>query len=142
MGRPIWPEATRSRRRAVLSSKRKTCATPSNTSALRAASTICLHSQAFIPIGFSQSTGLPWAIAIITSDRCSAFGVATNTASTSGDRHRSATESNARGILYCAADSRAAAMSRRESAVTWQPRASANPGISLRTACKPNPAIP
>jgi hypothetical protein len=33
-------------------------------------------------------------------------------------------------------------MSRRESAVTWQLRASANPGISLRTACKPNPAMP
>ena len=75
------------RKRAVLSSNRKTWATPSSKPAPRAASTIWRHSAACMPMGFSHSTGLPQRSASSTSARWQAFGVVTKTASTSGDRH-------------------------------------------------------
>src|SRR5712692_913051 len=142
IGIPICPAATRSRSQAVLSSKRNTWATPSNTLAFRAAPTIFRHSCALIAIGFSHSTGFPHSIASSTSCRWQALGVATNTASTSGERHKSSAESKASGMLYCRAASCAWLRSRRESAVTRQFRASPKPGISRLTACSPKPRIP
>jgi hypothetical protein len=44
--------------------------------------------------------------------------------------------------LNSAAEARAFAMSRRDSAASLHVFAKANPGISRRTACKPNPRIP
>src|SRR5713226_5090621 len=95
-----------------------------------------------MPIGFSQSTGLPAATAVRTSCRWHAFGVVTSTASTSGQRQSSSVEAKTCGMPYCAAASRALLASRRDRATTLQFRASAKPGISRRTACKPKPAIP
>ncbi len=77
-----------------------------------------------------------------TSCKCRELGVVTSTASTSAERQRSSVESNARGILYCRADSWALCRSRRESAVTRQFFASEKPGMSRRTACNPKPTIP
>jgi hypothetical protein len=136
------PAAIRSLSRAVLSSKRKICATPSRTPASRAASTIWRHSSAFIAIGFSQSTGLPARIAVSTSEQWHTSGEVTNTASTSGQRQSSSVEPNTWGMEYCRAASCAFRGSRRDRAVTVQFWASLNPGISRRTACNPNPAIP
>src|ERR1700732_3701588 len=71
-----------------------------------------------MPIGFSQSTGLPVSIASRTFFRCEQLGVATKTASTSGERQRAAAESKAWGILYSAAEVSACFKSRRNNAVT------------------------
>src|SRR5271169_1223853 len=65
-----------------------------------------------------------------------------NTASTSGQAHSSAVEVKACSTPNSRADSQARSRSRRESAVTRQLRAFANPGIKRFTACSPNPAIP
>src|SRR6266852_4033048 len=77
-----------------------------------------------------------------TSCKCRELGVVTSTASTPAERQRSSVESNARGILYCRADSWALCRSRRESALTRQFFASEKPGMSRRTACNPKPTIP
>src|SRR5260370_4498245 len=95
-----------------------------------------------MPIGFSQSTGLPAATAVRTSCRWQALGVVTSTASTSGQRLSSSVEAKTCGMPYCAAASRALLESRRDSATTLQARARAKPGIRRRTACKPKPATP
>src|ERR1035438_746457 len=142
MGRPMSPAATRWRSRAVLSSKRKTWATPSRSPAWPAASTICRHSAAFMPIGFSQRTGLPAARAVSTSCRWQTFGVVTRTASTSGQRLSSSVEEKTCGIPNCSALARAWWESRRERATTLQFCARAKPGINRLTACNPNPAMP
>src|SRR6266851_1500725 len=95
-----------------------------------------------MPMGFSQSTGLPAATAVRTSCRWQALGVVTSTASTSGQRLSSPVDANTCGMPYCAAASRALLESRRDSATTLQSRARAKPGIRRRTACKPKPATP
>ena len=84
----LAPAAMRSQINFALSSKR-IVATPRVTPALRAASTIVRASAAFIAIGFSHSTGLRCCTAVSTSAQCSASGLATNTASTSGQAQRS-----------------------------------------------------
>ncbi len=81
-------------------------------------------------IGFSHRIGLLQAAATSASGKWQAFGVATNTASTSGQRQSFSAESKAKGISYCRADACAFARSRRERAVTRQFLARAKPGIN------------
>jgi hypothetical protein len=81
-------------------------------------------------IGFSHSTGFPHSIAVSTSRKWQELGVATKTASTAGDRHKSIADENAFGMLCSRADSLALHISLRDSAVTRQFLDNSNPGIS------------
>src|SRR5882724_443862 len=136
------PAAIWSRNQRVLSSKRKIWATPRSRLAEREAAIILRTSPAFMAMGFSQSTGLPWDSAVSVSCRCRASGEVTRTASTSGEAQRSATESKANGILYRAAEERAFSRFRRCSAVTLHCFARAKPGIKRRSPWRPKPTIP